>query len=203
MEQRYQTLRRKEIEDRRVQEEMKQKIHAWSSYRARKNEEFIRKVEGNRFASRFEMRAFSPSGPSSEVEKSTTGIVIDMRESMTSELDKSGTDGAKDTSQEIQLDSAKVDRVFEIRKLYGNLIGAELSNNEFADNSIDQNPEAISLGAYSKGNSGMWSRPVSQYRPRTAGSLPRPSTAVTKGLTGQNSGINQDRSVQIREIGEL
>jgi hypothetical protein len=61
------------------------------------------------------MRAFSPSGPSSEVEKSTTGIVIDMRESMTSELDKSCTDGAKDTSQEIQLDSAKVDRVFEIR----------------------------------------------------------------------------------------
>jgi hypothetical protein len=43
MEQRYQTLRRKEIEDRRVQEEMKQKIHAWSSYRARKNEEFIEK----------------------------------------------------------------------------------------------------------------------------------------------------------------
>jgi hypothetical protein len=203
MEARYQALRRKEIEDRRVQEEMKQKIHAWSSYRARKNEDFIRKVEGNRFASRFEMRAFSPSGPPSEVEKSTTAVVIDMRENMASDLNKSGTDGGKDTSHEIQVDSAKADRVFEIRKLYGSLIGTEVSNNEFADNSVDKNPEAISLAAYSRGNSGMWSRPVSQYRPRTAGSLPRPSTAATKGLTGQNSGINEDRSFQIREISEI
>jgi hypothetical protein len=47
---------------------MKQKIHAWSYHRCRKNEEFIRKVEANPYASRFEMRAFSTSGPSSEVE---------------------------------------------------------------------------------------------------------------------------------------
>jgi hypothetical protein len=52
---------------------------AWTATRARQEEEYIRRAEGNRYASRFETRAFQLTRPFTTASQSQP-IIIDLTE---------------------------------------------------------------------------------------------------------------------------
>ena len=63
MEERYRQLREKQKVDRKIQQDMLNKLNKWSGSKSRQEAEFNRKTEGTQFASRFENRGFKASRP--------------------------------------------------------------------------------------------------------------------------------------------
>lgn len=63
IEERYMQVKIKELADKRVAEEMRSKIQAWTESRSRQEEELIRRTEGFKYASRFEARGYTYNRP--------------------------------------------------------------------------------------------------------------------------------------------
>lgn len=190
MEKRYQTFRNRDLSEKRLRDEMNQKVHRWVSVRARRAEEQARRSESVRFASKFEQRAYSPSRNDTSASLLGKASYIDFTDELGVTVDNSSKDKIPETALDEYIPIHKMNKVSTIRKLHGEMIDAEAS-----DETLLQDPSAIILSAYPQSTISSWIK-KEPIRPLTAGSLPAPRSTSLRGIPRPGTATSQTRQVE-------
>jgi hypothetical protein len=204
VEQRFKENRLKDLAEKRLRDEMRAKVDSWTIIRARKTEEFNRKFESNRFGSKFDKRAYSPSRPHTASEAQLSrGKVFEMQDPEGESLPPLKTEPVQTTKNEVQVETTqplhKMSKIATIRKLHEEILEGDESFEE-PNNLLDHDPTAVTLSAYSKSGQ-LWNREV--VRPHTAGYLPPARNIASRGLAGQSRPVTAQRASQLEEINEV
>lgn len=200
---RFKENRMKDLAEKRLRDEMRAKVDSWTLVRARKTEEFNRKFESNRFGSKFDNRAYSPSRPhtAGEALNGKKERVFEMIDPEIEKVEKDVNGVAKTVEVVVQESKPlhKMSKIDTIRKMHGEILEGDESVDE-PNNILDYDPTAVTLSAYSKSGQ-IFNREVS--RPHTAGYLPPARNILSRGLNGPNRPVTAQRAGQIDEIYEV
>ncbi|CAG9317167.1 unnamed protein product [Blepharisma stoltei] len=198
MEKRFQNFRNKEVAEKRLRDEMNQKVKRWVSARAKRAEEQSRRTESFRFASKFEQRAYSPARPATSSSFNVgKASLIDFTKQIDPQIDLESEDSKLPPLVDETLPMHKLDKVNTLRKLHGDLIDAR----NVDEGKLIQDPSAVTLTVYPQSTSKGWYKQSDTSRPVTAGTTfpaPRSSSlrALDRPITAQTRG-------QIEELYEV
>ena len=207
VEQRLRGIQVKEQSDNRVELEMQEKVYQWTKVRARQEEEMTRRMEGVRFASRFESRGVR-SRPTTAVPKSHTQSKSPIRP-ITPVVDLTADPILQPERPPEEVLSPKAEaapyfqnfeKVARMRLVHGGLVNASENHEESEKHYLENKGDTLSISAYS--------RRTARDRPQTAsttrpGSVPRSRAVLTGGLPIEHRPLSAGRSSQLTEIAEI